>query len=419
MASERRIVITGTGAVSCNGNSCAELWQNLVNGKSGIAPITLFEPGEKLPVTIAGEVRDLNVPGMTPKEERRSARFTRFAIAAAHEALSQARLLDENSGKISIDDPFRAGALISSGAGGTEVYDKNAAALARQGGISAFFVPAYISNTAAGSTAIRFGLKGPNFSISSACASSAHAIGEAFWQIKRGDADVMLAGGSETCITPLLVGGFAALTALSCRNDDPAGACRPFDRERDGFVIAEGAALLVLEELEHAKKRGAEILGELIGYGASCDAWHITAPDPEAGGDIHAMKMAISHAGIAPQDISCIYAHGTGTAANDKCETRAIRTLFGSSADQIKVSAIKSMIGHALGAAGALAAVNCIQTARTGIVPPTINYSEFDPECDLDVTPNTAQKCDPEFILCNNLGFGGHNAVLIFKKYQI
>lgn len=414
---ERRIVITGMGAVSCGGNSVQDLWQTLSNGRSGIRRITMFEPDPKLPVTIAGEVRDLVVPGMTVKEERRTARFTRFAIAAAHEALSQAQLLDAETAKISLPDPFRAGALISSGAGGVEVYDKNAAALARGSGLSAFFVPSYITNTASGSVAIRFGLKGPNFSVSSACASSSHAIGEAFWQIKRGDADLMLAGGSETCVTRLLTGGFAALTALSLQNEEPEKACKPFDLNRDGFVIAEGAALLVLEELEHAKRRGATILAELIGYGATCDAWHITSPDPEGTGDIRAMQMAIAHAGCRPEAITCISAHGTGTTANDKCETKAIRAVFGAHADKIAVSAVKSMIGHALGAAGALAAIACVKTAETGLVPPTINYSTPDPECDLDITPNIARQADPEFILSNSLGFGGHNAALIFKKY--
>ena len=414
---ERRIVITGMGAVSCGGNSVQELWETLSHGRSGIRQISLFEPDPKLPVTIAGEVRDLVVPGMTVKEERRTARFTRFAIAAAHEALTQAKLLDAETAKITLPDPFRAGALISSGAGGVEVYDKNAAALARGSGLSAFFVPSYITNTASGSVAIRFGLKGPNFSVSSACASSSHAIGEAFWQIKRGDADLMLAGGSETCVTRLLTGGFAALTALSLQNGEPEKACKPFDLNRDGFVIAEGAALLVLEELEHAKQRGATILAELIGYGATCDAWHITSPDPEGTGDIRAMQMAIAHAGCRPEDITCISAHGTGTTANDKCETKAIRAVFGAHADKIAVSAVKSMIGHALGAAGALAAVACVKTAETGLVPPTINYTTPDPECDLDVTPNTARQADPEFILSNSLGFGGHNAALIFKKY--
>lgn len=414
---ERRIVITGMGAVSCGGNSVQDLWQTLSNGRSGIRRITMFEPDPKLPVTIAGEVRDLVVPGMTVKEERRTARFTRFAIAAAHEALSQAQLLDAETAKISLPDPFRAGALISSGAGGVEVYDKNAAALARGSGLSAFFVPSYITNTASGSVAIRFGLKGPNFSVSSACASSSHAIGEAFWQIKRGDADLMLAGGSETCVTRLLTGGFAALTALSLQNEEPEKACKPFDLNRDGFVIAEGAALLVLEELEHARRRGATILAELIGYGATCDAWHITSPDPEGTGDIRAMQMAIAHAGCRPEAITCISAHGTGTTANDKCETKAIRAVFGAHADKIAVSAVKSMIGHALGAAGALAAIACVKTAETGLVPPTINYSTPDPECDLDITPNIARQADPEFILSNSLGFGGHNAALIFKKY--
>lgn len=415
---ERRVVITGMGAVSCAGNSVNSLWDALRSGRSGIGKLTLFDAGD-LPVYAVGEVRDLVVPGLTLKEQRRTARFTRFAYAAAHEAMTQAGLLDEERGRLcACEDPFRTGTLISSGIGGAEVYDANSALVARGKSVSTFCIPTFNVSSATGSTALRYGLRGPGFSIASACASSAHAIGEAAWIIRRGDADVMLAGGAEACIVPVMVSGFLSLTALSMRQGDPAEASRPFDRDRDGFVIAEGAAVLILEELEHARRRGAVILAELAGYGASCDAWHITSPDPEGTGAANAMQSAMKHACCRPEEIGYVSAHGTGTKLNDLYETRAIRKAFGTHADRLSVSSVKSMIGHALGAAGALASVGCVRSLESGIIPPTINCDHPDPECDLDVTPGTAVTKELELVMSNSMGFGGHNAALIFKRWK-
>ena len=413
---ERRVVVTGLGAVSCGGNSTPELWANLVAGKSGIGKVTLFDATD-LPCP-AGEVRGFELAGISPKEARRMARFTRFAVGAADEALAEAGVAGtpEECGI----DPFRFGVYFSNGAGGVEEYDHNAAILDQRGpnGVSPFFIPKYISNAAAGTLAIRRKLRGPNFDPVAACASSANAIGEAAWTIRRNDADMMLAGGSEACLTRLLMSGFNALTALS-RATPPESACRPFDRDRDGFVLAEGAAVLVLEELEHAKKRGARILAEVSGYGASCDATHITAPDPEGAGMIYAVRRALRMAGCRPEELGCVYAHGTGTVANDRVEAKVLRAVFGAALPRVKVSAIKSMIGHALSASGALAAVAAVRTLRTGVVPPTANYRNPDPECaDLDVNPGGAARTDPRFVLIDNLGFGGHNAALILKKWE-
>ena len=412
---ERRIVITGIGAVSCLGNSWKTTWAGLIGGKSGIGRITRFDPAG-LP-DLAGEVRGLTLEDVMPKEERRMARSIRFAVAAADEAMKQAGLPRrmEECGM----DPFRFGALIASAAGGVEEYERHLEVLDRRGpgGVSAFFVPKFMLNAASGTLAIRYGLRGPNYSPASACASGSHAIGEGMWMIRRGDADLMLAGGTEACLTRLMMSGFHSLTALSC-HPDPARACRPFDRDRDGFVLSEGAAVLVLEEAEHARKRGAGILAELAGYGATCDSGHITAPDPEAEGTVHAMRTALTQADCPPEKIDCISAHGTATIANDRCEARAIRKTFGPLTDRIKVSAIKSMIGHSLGASGALSAAAAVQTLRTGIVPPTLNFENPDPECELDVTPNQAVRIDPEAVMTNSLGFGGHNAALVFRRWK-
>jgi len=412
----RRVAVTGIGCVSCAGGDFPSTWESLIRGRSGIAPVTLF-PADGLP-DAAGEVRDFSLAGIvTPKQERRMARAVRFAAAAAAEAMRQARLpaAAERSG-----DPFRFGALIACGAGGVEEYDRAAAILADRGpgAVSPFFIPKYMSNSAAATVAMLFGLRGPCFNPVSACASGSHAIGEAMWMIRRGDADLMLAGGAEAPVTRLMMSGFHSLTALSTATP-PERACRPFDRDRDGFVLAEGAAVLVLEELEHARARGAAILAEIAGYGASCDACHITAPDPEALGMTRAILNALETAQCPPSEVGCISAHGTGTAANDRCETRAIRRAFGERlAPKIRVSAIKSMIGHALSASGAMAAAAAVRTLRTGIVPPTINYGTPDPECELDVTPNRAGHTDSAYLLVNSLGFGGHNAALLLKRWE-
>ena len=408
---ERRVVVTGLGAVSCAGNSIPELWASLVAGRSGIGRITLFDAAD-LPCPV-GEVKNFDPPGVSPKELRRMARFTSFAVGAADEALAQAGVVDtpEACGI----DPFRCGVYFSNGAGGVEEYDRNAEILEKRGvgGISPFFIPKYISNSASGTVAIRRKLRGPNFDPVSACASSLNAIGEAAWTIRRDDADLMLAGGAEACLSRLMTSGFYALTALS-RTD-----CRPFDKNRDGFVLAEGGAALVLEELEHARRRGAAILAEVAGYGATCDATHITAPDPEGAGMIYAIRRALEMAGCAPEEVGAVYAHGTGTTANDRVEAKVLRAVFGEALPRVKVSAIKSMIGHALSASGALAALAAVQTLRTGILPPTINCRELDPECaPLDVNIGGAEKIDPRFVLVDALGFGGHNTALILKKWE-
>lgn len=411
---EQRVVITGIGTVSCVGNTLPEMWEKLTAGQSGIGRITRFETSG-LP-DIAGEVRNLTLHNMTPKEERRMSRYAYLAVAAAEEALSQAGLSRPEDQGI---DPFRFGSLIATGAGGVEEYEHYLEVLNRRGpgGVSAFFMPKFMQNSASGNVAVRYGLRGPNFSPASACASGSHAIGEAMEIIRRGDADFMLAGGSDACLTRLMMSGFHSLTALSC-GKDPERACRPFDLNRDGFVMSEGAAVLLLEELEHARKRGAEILAELAGYGVSCDAFHITAPEPEGNGLVYAMRSALKMAQCPANEIGCISAHGTGTMANDRCEAAAIRKTFGLHAEKIKVSAIKSMIGHAIGASGALSAAAAIQTLRTGIVPPTINYETPDPECLLDVTPNQAVEIKTDAVMTDSLGFGGHNAVLIFRRWK-
>ena len=407
---DRRVVITGMGVVSCAGNSVPAFWENLLAGRSGIGPITLFDAAG-LP-SAAGEVRGFDLPELSPKEKRRMARCTRFAVGAAGEALRSAGL--ETSPEKRADDPFRFGALISCGAGGIEVYDQGYEVLRSRGpnSVSAFFMPRYISNSVSGMTAIRYGLKGPNFDPVSACASSAHAIGEGAWMIRRGDADLMLAGGAEGCITRLIVSGFNALTALS-RITPPEAACRPFDRNRQGFVPAEGACILVLEELEHARKRGAPILAEIAGYGASCDATHITAPDPSGAGLAYAVRRALDGAKLTPDQVGAVYAHGTGTIANDLVESKVLNSVF----REVRVSAVKSMIGHALSASAALGAAAAVKTLLTGLLPPTINCTDQDPACPLNLTNQGAVRTDTEAVLVNSLGFGGHNAALILKRW--
>ena len=412
---DRRIVITGIGAVSCAGNSWTETWDSLRSGRSGIGHLTRF-PSDGLP-DCAGEVRDLVLTNVTPKEVRRMSRAVQFAVAAGDEAMHMAGLSadpEERGG-----DPFRFGVLVANSTGSVDEYEKNKDALNRRGpgGVSAFCVPKFMANASTGNLAIRYGLHGPGFDTASACASAAHALGEAMWIIRRGDADIMLAGGAEACLCPVMMSGFHSLTTLAI-HPDPTRASRPFELNRNGFVLAEGAALLVLEELEHARNRGAEILAELSGYGATCDGWHITAPDPDGRGLIRAMQNAMQLAECPAEAIGCISAHGTGTVTNDRSEAKAFRTLFGEHTDRIKVSAIKSMIGHTIGAAGALSAAAAVQTLLTGIVPPTINYETPDPECPLDVTPNFAAETHTNAVMTTSLGFGGHNAVLIFKRWK-
>ena len=408
----RRVVITGMGAVSCAGGSAPALWESLVRGKSGIGKVTLFDAAD-LPCP-AGEVRDFTLAGVTPKAARRMTRFVRFAVGAADEALRMAKLE-----KPEAEASFRYGVLVASGSGGLDEYDGAMASLSGRGvnAVSPFFIPKVIANCAAGTLAAHCGWKGVNFCPVSACSSGSHSIGEAAWVIRRGDADVMLAGGSEACLTKLMMSGFNSLTALS-RNPVPERACRPFDRDRDGFVMAEGAGVLVLEELEHALNRGAPILAEVAGYGASCDAYHLTAPAPDGSGMAQALRTALMHAEIPPEAVGAVSAHGTGTIANDRCETLALKSVFGAHAAKLKVTAIKSMIGHAFAAAGAFAAIAAVRSLESGLVPPTLNYENPDPECDLDVVAGQALRVDPEYVMVNALGFGGHNAALLLKKWE-
>ena len=409
----RRVVITGLGAVSCTGNSVSALWESLVGARSGIGKVTLFDAADlECP---AGEVRDFTLAGVNPKEARRMARFVRFAVGAADEALDMAKL----RGKPESAASFRYGVLVASGSGGLDEYDGAQASLSSRGvnAVSPFFIPKFIVNCVSGTLAARYGWRGANFTPVSACSSGSHSIGEAAWVICRGDADVMLAGGSEACLTKLMMSGFNSLTALS-RNPVPERACRPFDRDRDGFVMAEGAGVLVLEELEHALERGAPILAELAGYGASCDAYHLTAPAPDGAGMAQALRTALAHAGAAPEEVGAVSAHGTGTIANDRCETLALRSVFGAHTSDLKVTAIKSMIGHAFAAAGPFAAIAAVRSLQSGLVPPTLNYEHPDPECNLDVVAGQAARVDTEYMMINALGFGGHNAALLLKKWE-
>ena len=414
----KRAVITGLGAVSCIGNSVNEMWRNLISGHSGISTITAFDPAG-FSCRIAGEVKSLELPSLSAKEKRRMARFHLLAAAAAEEALRHAGI-DPADPLADGTDPFRFGVIAGNAAGGVDIYDRNLLALHERGcgAVSALFLPLYIVNSVSGMLAIRFKARGVNFTPVSACATGCHAIGEAYKSILCGQADMILAGGSEACISPGLIAGFQALTALSCRNSDPARANRPFDRDRDGFVLAEGAGFLVLEELEHAKKRGAEILAEISGYGATCDAYHITSPAPDGSADARAMRDAIFQAGIIPEQVGYLCAHGTGTVVNDLYESRAINAAFGEYAATLPVSSIKSMTGHTLSAAGALESIACIMAIRENTIPPTANCDHIDPECRINVVCGKARHCQVDYALNNALGFGGHNAALIFNRYK-
>ncbi len=410
----RRVVITGLGVVSPVGSSVEKFWENLTAGKSGIGRITKFNP-EGFPVQIAGEVKDFDpLEYFDRKEVRRTDPFIQFAVGAAVQAVKSAGLEDADI------DKTRAGVLIGSGIGGLTTIEQQLKILWEKGPrrVSPFCVPMEIINIASGLVSIRFGYKGPNLSVVTACATGTHAIGEAYRTIQYGDADVMVAGGAESCITPLAVAGFAAAKALSTRNGEPEKASRPFEKNRDGFVMGEGAGVVVLEELEHAKRRGANILAEVVGYGTSGDAYHMTAPAPEGEGAARAMENSIKDAGIKPEDIDYINAHGTSTKFNDLFETMAIKKVFGEHAYKVKISSIKSMIGHLLGAAGGVEVVSSVMTLQTGVIPPTINYEEPDPECDLDYTPNEAVKSDVRYVLKNSFGFGGTNACLVLKRFE-
>ncbi|MGF7399694.1 beta-ketoacyl-ACP synthase II [Thermoanaerobacterium thermosaccharolyticum] len=407
-----KVVITGIGAITPIGNSIDELWDSLINGRSGIDKITRFDVSS-YPTKLAAEVKDFEpTEYIDKKEAKRMDRFTQFALASAKMALIDSRLDLEK------EDLDRIGVIYGSGIGGIETLENQQNILKEKGPgrVSPFFVPMMIADMAAGLISITFGLKGHNETIVNACASSTNAIGDAFKVIERGDADVIVTGGSEAAITPLAIAGFCSMKAMST-NDDPKTACRPFDANRDGFIMGEGSATLILESLEHAIKRGAKIYCEIVGYGATADAYHITAPAPEGAGAARAMKLALKDADIIPEDIDYINAHGTSTEYNDKYETMAIKNVFGQHAYKLKVSSTKSMTGHMLGASGAVEAVATVLAIKNGIVPPTINYETPDPECDLDYVPNKALEMEINYALSNSFGFGGHNATLVFKKY--
>ncbi len=409
-----RVVVTGIGVVSPVGLDVPSTWKALVAGQSGVEFITAFDP-EPFETRFAAEVKGFDpLVYIDRKEARRADRFIQFALAASLQAQAQAKLTIDASNAEEI------GVIIGSGIGGLGTLSEQFKVLQERGPsrISPFLVPMMIGDSAPGQVSIRLGAKGPNFCTTSSCSSGADAIGEAFELIRRGDATIMFAGGAEAPITPIGIAGFNACGALSRRNDAPARASRPFDAQRDGFVIGEGSAVLVLERLEHALGRGAEILGEIISYGASSDAYHITQP-PEGGeGGARAMKRALQKAGLHPQDVDYINAHGTSTPLNDKGETQAMKAVFGTEAYNIAISSTKSMTGHLLGAAGALEAAICVLAIKEGVIPPTINMEFPDPECDLDYTPNLAHRGTVRVAMSNSFGFGGHNSSLIFRAYS-
>jgi 3-oxoacyl-[acyl-carrier-protein] synthase II len=410
---KRRVVVTGIGVVSPVGSTLESFWASLSAGVSGIDRITAFDASE-FSSQIAGQVTDLDINDYVPrKEQRRMDRYCQFAMAAASQAMADAAIGE------GAYDPDRMGCTVGAGIGGLQTLEKQHTTLLNKGPsrLSPFMIPMMINNMAAGMIAIEHNLKGPNFGLVTACATAAHSLGDAMHIIRRGDADVMVAGGAEAAICPLGIGGFCAMKAVSSsHNDDPKTASRPFDIARDGFVMGEGAGVLVLEEMESALKRGATIYGEVAGFGMSCDAFHMTAPAETGEGAARAIKMAYTDAGIDPSEVDYINAHGTSTPLNDKIETRAIKAALGEdNARKLAVSSTKSMTGHLLGAAAGVESAACLMAMKTGLLPPTINYDTPDPECDLDYVPNTARKADVKVCLNNSLGFGGHNACVCFK----
>jgi 3-oxoacyl-[acyl-carrier-protein] synthase II len=412
---KRRVVVTGMGVITPVGNDVATTWRSLIEGKSGTAPITKFD-ATNFPVKFAAEVKGFNpLDFMDRKEAKRADQYTQYAVAGARQAMTDANLVERNG-----MDPDRIGVIIGSGIGGLKSFEEQHDVYRERGvgKISPFFIPMFIADIAAGIVSMMFNAKGPNYATVSACATSAHAIGDAFRTIQYGDADIMITGGAEATVTPMAIGGFANMKALSERNESPETASRPFDKTRDGFVMGEGAGILILEELEHALKRGAKIYAEIVGYGATGDAYHLTAPAPDGEGAQRAMKRALKDAGLEPNDIQYINAHGTSTPANDFNETRAIKAVFGEHAKNVNVSSTKSATGHMLGAAGAVEAVISSLVVGHGIIPPTINYQNPDPELDLNYTPNTCVERDVTAVLSNSFGFGGHNTTLAIKRYE-
>jgi 3-oxoacyl-[acyl-carrier-protein] synthase II len=410
----QRVVITGIGTVTSYGNGVEPFWDNLIAGKSGIDAVTSFDTTDYAS-KIGAEVRDFNAGDfMDPKEARRNDRFTQFAVASSRMALDNAGIDPATL------DPDRFGVLIGSGIGGMLTIQTQSRRLYDMGPrkVSPFMIPSLIANIASGVVAIEVGARGPNYGIVSACASGTHSIGESFRMLRDSEADVMIAGGSEAAVTELGYAGFCSMKAMSTGfNDEPTRASRPFDKGRDGFVMGEGAGVLIMETLEHAQARGATIYCEIAGYGATCDAYHITSPDPEGKALSIAISKVIKEAGLQPEDVDYINAHGTSTPYNDKFETGAIKKALGDHAYKIPVTSTKGMTGHLLGAAGGIESAVCALAIRDGKIPPTINYDEPDPDCDLDCVPNTMREAEVNVAICNNLGFGGHNATLLFKKF--
>jgi 3-oxoacyl-[acyl-carrier-protein] synthase II len=409
----KRIVITGMGVVSPVGNELNTFWNSLVNGVSGIERVEAFDTTD-FPTKVAGEVRGIDFSAFVEaKEVKRTDRNILLAVAAADQAIKDSGI---NLGSVDLE---RFGTIIGSGVGGMATLESEHTKLMERGPsrVSPFLIPMMISDMSAGLVSIKYGLKGPNYCVVSACASGAHAIGDAVMGLKAGMMDIALAGGTEATVTPLSFAGFCNMKAMTTRNDNPKAASSPFDKNRDGFVMGEGSGILILETLEHALARGAKIYAEFIGYGATGDAHHLSAPAPDGEGAARAMKMSLKMAGINPSDIDYINAHGTSTPMNDKYETAAVKTVFGEHADKLSISSTKSMTGHLLGASGAIEAVACAMAVGNNIVPPTINYQEPDPECSLNYTPNTAVRKTLTHVMSNSFGFGGHNASLILKKY--
>ncbi len=410
---ERRVVITGLGAITPIGNNVEEFWNGLIEGKCGIDEITHFDT-TNYKVKLAGEIKNFNVEDHFDKREaKRLDRYSHLALIAERELMKDANL------DVSSIDSTRLGVAVSAGIGGLQTIENNAQTLLEKGPdrVSPMYIPMAISNMAAGNIAIEVGAKGESFCMTTACASSTHTIGECFRIIKHGYQDLMIAGGTEASITPTGIAGFTNIKALS-QTPDKTRASIPFDKERNGFVMGEGAGIILLEELEHAKKRGAKIYAEIVGYGATSDAYHITSPAPNGEGGARAMQNAMKDAGIEPEEVTYINAHGTSTPLNDKYETMAIKTAFGDASKKVIVSSTKGHTGHLLGAAGGIEAVACVKAIEKGIVPPTIGYKVPDEECDLDIVPNQARKIEVKYAMSNSLGFGGHNSSIIFKKYE-
>ncbi|MFO7741618.1 MAG: beta-ketoacyl-ACP synthase II [Anaerolineae bacterium] len=412
----RRVVVTGLGAVTPVGNDVRSTWEALLGGRSGVDRIACFDPVD-LDVQIAAELKDFDVEErLGRRQARRCDRFSLLALEAARQAVADSRLDFSRDGI----DPERVGVLIGTGIGGVLVLLENYDVYQLRGPrrVSPFMIPSLMPNAASAMVAMDFGLKGLNFSINSACATGSHSVGEAAGMIRRGDLDTVICGGSEAAIHPLAIAALTNMGAVSTRNDEPQRASRPFDAERDGFVLGEGAGVLVLESLEHARQRGAHIRGELIGYAGTSDAFHIAAPDESGEGAARAMALTLQDAGLSPDQVDYVNAHGTSTQLNDGIETQAIRAVFGEHADRLAVSSTKSMTGHLMGAAGALEAIVCVLSLETGWVPPTVNYENPDPSCDLDYVPNQARELRPQVALSNSFGFGGHNGCLAFRRWE-